>query len=157
MTRRLSCSASTISAVRHVGAKTPDVEWDHIEGLEQLVKGMEQRFAPLCVACHQLKTASAPRTLALDFLASHFEEGVYEAYVQSERPPPLVYKIKDCQEELQGCYIADFIRCRKRVLEYNAHDIPVCFPFSIELWKCATSAWEMLILFASLSGSTATH
>ena len=69
------------------GCKNTELEWDHVEGLEQLTKGMIQRFAPLCTACHAEKTANAPRTLALNYLASHFEKSVYDKYVGSERPP----------------------------------------------------------------------
>ena len=104
-----------------------DLEWDHTEALRQLVPGMPQRFAPLCPACHQLKTAHEPRSLSLDFLASHFERSVYESYVLSPRPPPMVFKLKEC-DDIQGCQIADVIRCRKRSLEFNTHDIPIFCP-----------------------------
>ena len=89
---------------------------------------MTQRLAPLCTVCHAEKTANAPRTLALNYLASHFEKSVYDKYVGSERPPPLVYKLKECAEELQHCEIADVIKCRRRALEFNRHDVPIFCP-----------------------------
>jgi hypothetical protein len=59
-------------------------------GLQQLVAGQEQQFQPLCTPCHELKTNQSGRTLSMDFLASHFEKSVWEAYVTSPRPPPAV-------------------------------------------------------------------
>ena len=114
-------------ACSHCGGKSPDLEWDHTEALRQLVPGMPQRFAPLCSACHQVKTANEPRSLSFDFLASHFEKSVYDSYVLSPRPPPMVYRLKGC-DDVAGCQIADIIRCRKRALEFNVHDIPIFCP-----------------------------
>ena len=114
-------------ACSHCGCRVQDLECDHVEALRQLVSGMPQRFAPTCSACHQLKTANEPRSLSLDFLASHFEKSVCESYVLSPRPPPMVYKLKEC-DDIQGCQIADVIRCRKRSLEFNTHDLPIFCP-----------------------------
>ena len=115
---------------------------------------MRQNFAPLCTACHAEKTANAPRTLALDFLASHFEKNVYDSYVKSERPPPLVYQLKEVAD-LQHCEIADVIRCRKRALEYNMHDIPIYFHLT-QLKKCMILNLVILTMFPNHSALTAT-
>lgn len=109
------------------GCKTNDLEWDHVQALSNLAPGSVQEFQPLCFACHKEKTASEPRSMTRDFMASHFEKSVYDNYVMSPRPPPMVYKLKEC-EEIRGCHIADVIRCRKRALEFNTHPIPVFSP-----------------------------
>ena len=56
------------------GTKTIDLEWDHVQALSTLAPGARQVFQPLCAACHQLKTASEPRSMTRDLLASHFEK-----------------------------------------------------------------------------------
>jgi hypothetical protein len=102
------------------GTKTNDLEWDHIQALQSLAPGAKQVFQPLCAACHQLKTSQEPRSMTRDLLASHFEKSVYDRYVMSERPPPMVFKLKEC-EDINNCQIADVIRCRKRALVMNTH------------------------------------
>ena len=68
----------------------------------------------------------------MNFLASHFEKSVWGQYVLSERPPPMVYKLKGV-DSTTGCQIADVIRCRTRSLEHNAHIVPIFSPLdSIE-------------------------
>ena len=68
-------------------------------------------------------------------MASHFEKSVYENYVMSARPPPMVCKLKEC-EDANGCQISDVIRCRKRALELNTHKIAIFSPLDkIELVK----------------------
>ena len=60
-------------------------------------------------------------------MASHFEKSVYEHYVVSPRPPPMVCKLKEC-EDINECQISDVIRCRKRALEQNTHPIAIFSP-----------------------------
>ena len=62
------------------GQKSSNFEWDHIVGLQQLCAGQEQRFQPLCSPCHEMKTSQTGRALSTDFLASHFEKSVWDAY-----------------------------------------------------------------------------
>ena len=62
-----------------------------------------------------------------NLLASHFERGIWENYVMSPRPPPLVYKAKG-DAPIAEYEIADVRRCRKRALEFNVHPIPVFGP-----------------------------
>ena len=112
------------------GTRSDDMEWDHVHALRELTQDMDQVFQPLCLACHQMKTANEPRRMSLDFLASHFEKSVYEQYVMSKRPPPIVNKLKEC-DDIQGCQIADTIRCRRRALEFNSHDIPIFCPMDV--------------------------
>ncbi len=61
-------------------------------------------------------------------MASHFEKTVWEQYVDSPRPPPLVHKAKALPPVLAGLEIVDVERCRKRALEYNVHPYPVFCP-----------------------------
>ena len=111
------------------GAQTSELEWDHIVPLSQSMDGEQpmEGFAPLCRACHQNKTCNESRNLDGNVLASKFEKSVYDTYVLSERLPPLVYQAHDVQN-LSRCEIADVRRCRKRALEFCAHDIPIFSP-----------------------------
>ena len=109
------------------GTKNIDMEWDHVHALHSLAPGAVQEFQPLCSACHQLKTSHEPRSMTRDFMASHFEKSVYDNYVMSHRPSPMVYSLKECAE-IRGCQISDVIRCRKRALEFNTHQIPIFSP-----------------------------
>ena len=49
------------------GMKTNDLEFDHIQALQNIAPGTKQVFQPLCSACHQLKTLTDPKSLSLDF------------------------------------------------------------------------------------------
>jgi hypothetical protein len=101
------------------------LEWDHTHRFSESFG--EQAMLPLCKACHTSKTATEPHSVEPDPLASHFEQAVFENYVMSPRPPPLVWKAKAFQE-IEGCKIVDVRRCRKRALEFNVHPIPVFCP-----------------------------
>jgi hypothetical protein len=61
----------------------------------------------------------------VDFLASHFQKGVYDAYFMSPRPSPTVFRLKDCEDpcEATALQIADVARRRKRSLEFSVRDI----------------------------------
>ena len=77
--------------------------------------------------CHLAKTAAEPQDLDGDPLVSHFEQSVWDAYVNSPRSPPLVWKAKEL-DDIVGCRITDVRRCRKRALEHNVHRVPVFSP-----------------------------
>jgi hypothetical protein len=100
-------------------------EYDHIDRFSESFG--EQRFQPLCPECHRVKTDLESKTFDSDPLASHFERGVWDAYVASPRQPPLVYKAKG-GADVSECEIADVRRCRKRVLEFNPFPIPIFCP-----------------------------
>ena len=68
-------------------------EWDHIERFSESLG--EQLFQPLCPECHRAKTATETHSFDSDLLVSHFERGVWDAYVMSPRPRPLVYMLKE--------------------------------------------------------------
>ncbi len=107
------------------GAQWADFEWDHVSRLSQSLG--PQTFQPLCVSCHRKKTQAEPSAFESDALASHFERGAWDSYVESPRVPPLVWKHWGARGE-EGLQIADAIRCRKRALEFSAHELPVFCP-----------------------------
>jgi hypothetical protein len=119
------------------------LEWDHTHRFSESFG--DQAMLPLCKACHASKTASEPHSIEPDPLASHFEQAVFDHYVLSPRPPPLVWKAK-AFEELEGCKIVDVRRCRKRALEFNVHDIPVFCPLD-DIQPTGTSLGD--IVYAS--------
>ena len=103
-------------------------EWDHKVSLATcLEEQTPDAFWPLCPTCHAQKTCDESRAWDSDILASQFERGVWEQYVDSPRPPPLVWRYKACGD-VAGCEIADVRRCRKRALEFNVHPVPVFSP-----------------------------
>ena len=110
------------------GARSSQLEWDHKESFAtSLAEQTIDSFWPLCSSCHSGKSATESRAFDNDVLASHFAKDAWEAYVQSPRPPPLVWRMKEVKETA-GLWIADVRRCRKRALEYNAHPVPVFSP-----------------------------
>ena len=106
-------------------ARAGTLEFDHIARHSEGYG--EQEFQPLCPACHRVKTDTEARSHDEDQLASHFEKSVYEQYVESPRPPPLVHRQRALQT-IAGLEIADVVRCRKNALEYNVHPLPVFCP-----------------------------
>ncbi len=101
-----------------------EFEFDHIARLSESYD--EQRFQPLCMECHRVKTANESRMYDDDQLASHFEREVWEQYIMSPRPPPLVAKLRNgSPEDLE---VADVIRCRRSALLYNVHPLPIFCP-----------------------------
>ncbi len=100
-------------------------EWDHVARHSESYG--EQVFQNLCTQCHREKTDAESKTHDSDHLASHLEKRVWEQYVLSPRPPPLVYKLREVKG-LAGLEIADVRRCRKRALEFNVHPLPVFCP-----------------------------
>ena len=110
------------------GAKSSQLEWDHKESFStSLWEQTIESFQCLCPSCHQGKSAVESRAFENDIIASHFEKGVFERYVESPRPPPLVWRIKDVPD-LPDLWIADVRRCRQRALLYCAHPVPVLSP-----------------------------
>ncbi len=98
------------------------MEWDHTQRFSESFG--PQVFQAICRQCHLAKTAQEPQDLDGDPLVSHFGRTVWDAYVLSPRPPPLVWKAKVGEDHI-GCRIADVRRCRKRALEYP---VPVFSP-----------------------------
>ena len=106
------------------GAASSQLEWDHVARVSDSFG--TQEFQPLCTAHHKDKTSLESRSLDTDILGSSFELSVWKQYVESPRPPPLVYRIRALPEELKEDFlIADVQRCRKRALELCAHPLPI--------------------------------
>jgi len=111
------------------------MEWDHTVRLSQSYG--EQRadcFAPRCPECHANKTAEEPQEFDSNPLESNVDRHVWQEYVMSARPPPLIYKNEVC-DNVEQCRIADVRRCRMRALLLNVHPIPVLSPLD-NIQKC---------------------
>jgi 5-methylcytosine-specific restriction endonuclease McrA len=67
-----------------------DVEFDHVTPLRQTVRGQRQIFAAACSSCHLEKTQMESRQDRT--LESRFAPHVWQEYVQSPRPPALVFE-----------------------------------------------------------------
>ena len=75
-------------------------ELDHIVPVHQSFSAQAQNLQALCLECHRNKTA-------LEFshattLESRFSRRAYEAYVESPRLPPLVFKLNSHKPDLHG-------------------------------------------------------
>ena len=72
-------------------------EWDHANPLQQTCKGQETQWQAICAQCHSDKTGLEGKQDRS--LESRFSLPVYEAYVQSPRPPPLVFRPHEWKQE----------------------------------------------------------
>ncbi|CAE7440495.1 unnamed protein product, partial [Symbiodinium microadriaticum] len=91
----------------------------------QRLAGAAQNLQALCLECHRNKTA-------LEFshattLESRFSRRAYEAYVESPRLPPLVFKLNSHKPE-RICYGIDVVRCRKNALAHSKFPAPIFCP-----------------------------
>ena len=102
------------------------VEFDHIHPLRSTCNVTEQSFQALCAACHREKTdqqANPARTLV-----SRTSTRVWREYVETKRPPPLVYSPHTHIETAKLCEL-DVCRCRKNALAHCAYAIPIFLPY----------------------------
>ena len=60
----------------HSGIFDGDVEWDHVAGLRQTLKGQEQQFQAICSSCHAEKTALESKQDAN--ITSYFSKRVWD-------------------------------------------------------------------------------
>ena len=58
---------------------------------------------------------------------SSISKRAWDDYVESERLPPLLYKMKEVKPEV-ACMVADVKRCRRRALEFTPYKIPIFSP-----------------------------
>ena len=96
-------------------------ELDHIVPVHQSFSAQAQNLQALCLECHRNKTA-------LEFshattLESRFSRRAYEAYVESPRLPPLVFKLNSHKPD--GI---DVVRCRKNALAHSKFPAPIFCP-----------------------------
>ena len=83
-------------------------------------------FQALCAACHREKTdqqGNPARTLV-----SRTSPRVWREYVETKRPPPLVWS-PHAHTETAKLVELDVCRCRKSALAHCAYDIPVICPY----------------------------
>ena len=103
-----------------------DIEMDHLAPLQQSCKHQDTKWQALCASCHLEKTSlegKQDRTLE-----STFSLPVYESYVKSPRPPPLVFFPHEWAEgELEALEL-DVRRCRRNALAVAAHPFSVFSP-----------------------------
>ena len=66
-----------------------DLEWDHIAPLRSLCAGTEQVFQAICSSCHVTEKTALQANPART-LVSRTSTRVWRAYVETQRPPPLV-------------------------------------------------------------------
>ena len=105
-----------------------DVEFDHIAPLRQTAAGAEQRFQALCASCHAEKTRREGGALSLD---SRFSRRAWAAYVETPRPPPLVWQPGSgdtCADASTGGLELDVRRCRRNAMSHAAHEWSVFSP-----------------------------
>lgn len=103
-----------------------ELEWDHIVPLHSTCAGNEQVFQALCRTCHSEKTLAQGRQNRT--LVSRVSKHVYREYIESARPPPLVWSTHSHQEKEALCEL-DVRRCRKNALQHCAYAIPILSPF----------------------------
>ena len=106
-------------------------EFDHVVPLQQTVAGEEQEFQALCKACHDEKTVFEGRQDRS--IESCFNEVVWEEYVRSQRPTPLVFTPHEYNEQAKTELELDVIRCRRGAMAHSPVDFSIFSPLdSIE-------------------------
>jgi hypothetical protein len=103
-----------------------DLEFDHISPVRQVFWGSQQHFQALCLPCHSLK--SAEESAQVTSLQSRFSARAWRLYVESARPPPLVFEAHKTDPDKACCGI-DVVRCRTNGMANNRHDFPIFCPF----------------------------
>ena len=113
-------------------------ELDHIVPVHQSFSAQAQNLQALCLECHRNKTA-------LEFshattLESRFSRRAYEAYVESPRLPPLVFKLNSHKPE-RICHGIDVVRCRKNAVAHARFPAPILLPQG-QWSKPARGTWQ---------------
>jgi hypothetical protein len=122
-----------------------DVEWDHVNPLQQTCARQPTKWQAICASCHLEKTAlegKQDRTLE-----STFSLPTWRAYVETPRPPPFVFWAHDWGEGEDALEL-DVRRCRRNALMYSAHDFAIFSPFDgvlpAEAGRLADFSWVEL-------------
>ena len=87
--------------------------FDHTPPMSQVLAGERQVFRALRRPCHQEVTAAQGEGTRLE---SRFSPQAWREYVESPRPPPLVFQPERAGEDLQVSCEIDVIRCRRSAL-----------------------------------------
>ena len=112
-------------------------EFDHRVPLSRAGTQDIENFQALCISCHGTKTVQETQGTSPEYsgrLRSSFCKQVWKAYVESPKPPTLVYKSADqpdlpCIGEdgnrpMHDHLAVDVIKCRRNAL-YNCEYLPV--------------------------------
>ena len=106
-------------------------EFDHVVPLQQTPTGNMQEYQALCKVCHDEKTTFEGRQDRS--IESCFNRVVYEQYVRSQRPTPLVWTPHEYIENAKTELELDVIRCHRNALAHSPVDFSICSPLdSIE-------------------------
>ena len=100
-------------------------ELDHIVPVHQSFSAQAQNLQALCLECHRNKTALEYSHATT--LQSRFSRRAYEAYVESPRLPPLVFKLNSHKPD-HICHGIDVVRCRKNALAHARFPAPIFCP-----------------------------
>eukprot|EP00439_Symbiodinium_sp_Y106_P087381 s121_g48.t1 len=100
-------------------------ELDHIVPVHQSFSAQAQNLQALCLECHRNKTALEYSHATT--LESRFSRQPYEAYVESPRLPPLVFKLNSHKPD-HICHGIDVVRCRKNALTHARFPAPIFCP-----------------------------
>ena len=103
-----------------------DLEIGHIAPVKRIFWASRQLYQALCAPCHSLK--SADESDQVTSIESRFSARAWMHYVESARPPPLVFEAHKSDPDKPYCGI-DVVRCRMNGLANNAHDFPIFCPF----------------------------
>ena len=102
-----------------------DIEWDHLNPLQQTCRLQETKFQAICCICHVEKTGLEGKQDRN--LESTFSEPVWDSYVKSPRPPALVMWCHEWGKE-EDTLELDVRRCRRNALAMSAHHFSVFSP-----------------------------
>ena len=100
-------------------------ELDHIVPVHQSFSAQAQNLQALCLEWHRNKTALEYSHATT--LESRFSRRAYEAYVESPRLPPLVFKLNSHKPD-HICHGIDVVRCRKNALAHARFPAPIFCP-----------------------------
>jgi 5-methylcytosine-specific restriction endonuclease McrA len=103
-----------------------DIEWDHLNPLQQTCRLQETKYQAICASCHLEKTGlegKQDRTLE-----STFSKPVWDSYMTSPRAPALVMLAHEWGKEGEDTLELDVRRCRRNALAMSAHHFSVFSP-----------------------------
>ena len=103
-----------------------DAEFDHVSPLRMTVRGQRQVFAAACSSCHLEKSQLEGRQDRS--LESHFSPHVWQSYICTQRPPPLVFE-NHKKDDHSDLFELDVRRCRASALAKSVYHWPIFSPY----------------------------
>ena len=123
-----------------------DIEWDHANPLQQTCAQQPTKWQAICASCRLEKTALEGKQNRT--LESTFSLPTWRAYVETPRPPPMVFWAHEWGKEGEETLELDVRRCRRNALMYSAHDFAIFSPFDsvvpAEAGRLADFSWVEL-------------